>query len=61
MTVYFSHYIPYYSNIIALLFQLLGRAHKWTWEADQEKAFRDIKLYTDASDIVLGVSNKYNP
>ena len=43
MAVYFSHYIPYYSNTAAPLFQLLGKARKWSWEAEHEKAFEEIK------------------
>jgi hypothetical protein len=43
MEVYFSHYIPYYSDTAAPLFQLLGKAHKWVWEAEHEKAFKEIK------------------
>jgi hypothetical protein len=43
MAVYFSHYIPCYSNTAALLFQLLGKACKWVWEAEHEQAFEEIK------------------
>ena len=43
MAVYFSHYIPYYSDTAAPLFQLLGKAQKWSWEAEHEKAFEEIK------------------
>ena len=43
MAVYFSRYIPYYSETVAPLFQLLGKARKWSWEAEHEKAFEEIK------------------
>jgi hypothetical protein len=43
MAIYFSHYIPYYSDMAAPLFQLLGKARKWTSEAEHKKAFEEIK------------------
>jgi hypothetical protein len=43
MAIYFSHFIPYYSDLAAPLFQLLGKAQMWQWEAEHELAFEDIK------------------
>jgi hypothetical protein len=52
MAVYFSHYIPYYFHMAAPLFLLLGKAQKWVWEAEHEKAFEEIKAAL-ASALVL--------
>ena len=43
MAVYFSHYIPFYSDRAAPLFALLRKGVSWTWGAEQENAFVDIK------------------
>jgi hypothetical protein len=43
MAVYFSHYIPFYSDRAAPLFALLRKDVPWAWGAEQEQAFIDIK------------------
>ncbi|RDB18869.1 hypothetical protein Hypma_014481 [Hypsizygus marmoreus] len=43
MAVYFSSYIPFYSLIAAPLFALLRKGVKWTWRAEQEIAFQQVK------------------
>lgn len=43
MTVYFSAFIPYYSDICVPLFQLLRKGARWEWGAEHEFAFRSIK------------------
>ena len=43
MAVYFSHFIPHYSERAAPLFELLRKDTPWTWLAEQEQAFEDIK------------------
>jgi hypothetical protein len=43
MAVYFSHFIPYYSDLAAPLFQLLSKAQIWRWDAEHERAFEEIK------------------
>jgi hypothetical protein len=43
MAVYFSHFIPYYSDLATPLFRLLSKAQMWRWEAEHELAFKDIK------------------
>ena len=52
MAIYFSHYIPYYSDTAALLFQLLGKAQKWSWEAEHEKAFEEIKAVLASASVL---------
>ncbi|GLB45784.1 putative K02A2.6-like [Lyophyllum shimeji] len=43
MVVYFSSYIPFYSFIAAPLFALLRKGVKWTWNAEHEIAFTQVK------------------
>lgn len=43
MAVYFSVFIPYYSDRCYPLFQLLRKGAKWTWTAECETAFLSIK------------------
>lgn len=69
MAIYFSSYIPGYSDMAAPLFNLLRKGAKFLWLAEHQQAFEAIKeslvlghpiaglpyrLYTDASDIALG-------
>jgi hypothetical protein len=44
MVVYFSGFIPFYTNICGPLFQLLRKGAKWEWGTDQEYAFRAAKV-----------------
>jgi RNase H-like domain found in reverse transcriptase len=44
MIVYFSHFIPHFSDCAAPLFKLLCKDVQWSWGAEQESAFRDLKL-----------------
>jgi len=39
MVVYFSAFIPFYTSICTLLFQLLRKGCKWKWGAEEEYAF----------------------
>lgn len=43
MVVYFSQYIPYYSEIVAPLFALLRKDSKWEWKAEHETAWKASK------------------
>jgi RNase H-like domain found in reverse transcriptase/Reverse transcriptase (RNA-dependent DNA polymerase) len=43
MVVYFSHFIPHYSEQAAPLFELFQKNTTWVWGAEQEQAFKDIK------------------
>ena len=43
MAVYFSAFIPYYSDRCYPLFQLLRKGAKWTWSAECETAFLSLK------------------
>ena len=43
MAVYFSAFIPYYSDRCYPLFQLLRKGAKWAWTAECETAFNSIK------------------
>lgn len=43
MVVYFSQYIPYYSEIVAPLFALLRKDAKWEWRAEHETAWKAAK------------------
>lgn len=43
MAVYFSAFIPYYSDCGYPLFQLLCKGAKWAWSAECETAFNSIK------------------
>jgi hypothetical protein len=43
MAVYFSHFIPHYSDRAAPLFALLRKDVPWSWQAEQELAFEDVK------------------
>ena len=43
MAVYFSHFIPHYSDRVAPLFMLLCKDTSLVWQAKHEQAFEDIK------------------
>ena len=43
MAVYFSAFIPYYSDRCYPLFQLLRKGAKWKWTAEYETAFLSLK------------------
>ena len=43
MAVYFSHYVPFFSDRAAPLFALLKKDSIWAWGAEQEHTFKDIK------------------
>jgi hypothetical protein len=43
MVVYFSGFIPLYTDLCAPLFKLLRKGAKWEWGAEQEHAFRPTK------------------
>jgi hypothetical protein len=43
MVIYFSQYIPFYSDIVGPLFHLLRKGVKWEWGADQEIAWCSAK------------------
>ena len=43
MAVYFSAFIPYYSDHCYPLFQLLRKGAKWKWTAECEMAFLSLK------------------
>lgn len=43
MAIYFSAFIPYYSDRCYPLFQLLRKGVKWSWTAECETAFNSIK------------------
>ena len=53
MVVYFSHFIPFFSDRAASLFELLRKNVPWAWGAEQELAFVDLKQSL-ASAPVLG-------
>ena len=42
-SVFFSAFIPYYSDCCYPLFQLLRKGAKWTWSAECETAFLSLK------------------
>jgi hypothetical protein len=44
MVVYFSSFIPFYTNICAPLFKLLRKGTRWEWGPDQEYVFKAAKL-----------------
>jgi hypothetical protein len=52
MAVYFSHFIPHYSDRAAPLFELLRKDKPWTWLAEQEQAFEDIKAGLSSAPIL---------
>lgn len=43
MTVYFSAFIPFYSDICAPLFLLLRKGARWKWGPEEERAFETVK------------------
>jgi RNase H-like domain found in reverse transcriptase len=43
MVVYFSHFIPFFLDRTAPLFELLHKDTHWSWTAEHESAFRDLK------------------
>ena len=43
MAVYFSAFIPYYSDRCGALFRKLRKNHKWEWGPDKEEVFLSIK------------------
>jgi hypothetical protein len=53
MVVYFSHFIPFFSDRATPLFELLRKDVRWIWGAEQELAFEDLKRSL-ASAPVLG-------
>ena len=53
MVVYFSAFIPYYTSICTLLFQLLRKGAHWQWGAEEEYAFEAAKEALRSS-LVLG-------
>jgi hypothetical protein len=53
MVVYFSTFIPFYTAIATLLFQLLQKDSRWNWGAEQEHAFLAAKAALQNS-LILG-------
>lgn len=43
MTIYFSQFVPFYSDWAAPLFRLLKKDTKWNWTADHETSFESLK------------------
>jgi hypothetical protein len=43
MVVYFSHYIPYFSDLASPLFTLLKKDSPFKWNEDQQKSFEELK------------------
>src|SRR5262249_41810710 len=43
MAVYFSTFIPYYSDLCVPLFNLLRKGTKWDWTAECQIAFENVK------------------
>ena len=75
MVVYFSHYIPYFSDLASPLFGLLKKDSPYQWNEEQQRSFEELKralasapvlahpmagrpyhLYSDASDVAIGVA-----
>lgn len=52
MTVYFSAFIPYYSDICFPLFQLLRKGMKWNWSAEEEFGFESVKKALEEAPIM---------
>ena len=40
---YYGKFLPDLSNLLAPLYRLLQKDTKWSWGADQEQAFREVK------------------
>ena len=52
MVVYFSHFIPYFSDIAAPLFKLLKKGTPWEWLGEHETAFESLKVALAAAPIL---------
>jgi len=52
MVVYFSHFIPYFSDLAAPLFKLLKKGTTWEWLGEHETAFESLKVALAAAPIL---------
>jgi hypothetical protein len=52
MVVYFSHFIPYFSNLAAPLFKLLKKGTTWEWLGEHETVFESLKVALAAARIL---------
>jgi hypothetical protein len=52
MVVYFSHYIPYFSDLASPLFALLKKDTPYLWEELHQKAFEELKGALTAAPIL---------
>ena len=50
---YYGKFLPDLSNLLAPLYRLLQKDTKWSWGADQERAFKDVKKLLTSTHLLV--------